>query len=111
MKLISDCLEIKHLDQYAKCSIDRIIVSLPHVSARPARVYTMEELKEIVKFAHELGLEVGVNMLNFVMEDDLDKFQDALLFCKDNKIDRIYFADMGVYWMAKEMKMEHLLIK
>lgn len=110
MKLISDCLEIKHLDQYAKCSIDRIIVSLPHVSARPARVYTMEELKEIVKFAHELGLEVGVNMLNFVMEDDLDKFQDALLFCKDNKIDRIYFADMGVYWMAKEMKMEHLLI-
>ena len=56
MKLISDCLEIKHLDQYAKCSIDRIIVSLPHVSARPARVYTMEELKEIVQFAHELGL-------------------------------------------------------
>lgn len=110
MKLISDCLEINHLDRYAACGIDRIIVSLPHVSARPARVYRMEDLKEIVKQAHDLGLEVGVNMLNFVMEDDLGRFQDALLFCEDNKIDRIYFADMGVYWMAKEMKMEDMLI-
>lgn len=109
MKLICDCFEIENLDQYVNC-IDRLIVSLPDVSIRPVRVYDKNKIKDAVKKAHELGLEVGLNMLCFVMEENIEVFEDALLFCKTNDIDKIYFSDMGVYQMAKEIGLENRLI-
>lgn len=110
MKLICDCFEIGNLSQYAKSGIKRIIVSMPKVAARPARVYKRNEVKEAAEKAHDLGLEIGMNMLNFMMEDETEMFRDALLFCRENKIDRIYFSDMGVYQLAREMNMEKSLI-
>lgn len=110
MKLITDCFDINNLDQYNANGIDRIIVSLEGVSVRPVRVFEKEEIKSAIKHAHEIDLEIALNMLNFMMEEDIEMFKDALLFCKENKIDRIYYSDMGVYQLAKELEIEDKLI-
>ena len=110
MKLICDCFEIRNLDQYADNGVDRLIVSLPKVSARPVRVYERKKVRDAAKKAHVLGLEIGVNMLNFMMEEEIEIFRDALFFCQENEIDKIYFSDMGVYQLAKDMGMEKRLI-
>lgn len=101
MKLICDCFEFNDLIKYKKSGIDRIIVSLPFVSVRPVRVFSKDEMKELVNEAHRLGLEVGLNLLNFMLEEKIDLFEEALIFCKENDIDCIYFSDMGVFQLAK----------
>ena len=110
MKLICDCFNIEHLDLYKNSGIDRILVSMPLVSVRPVRVVNKDELKELVKKAHELDLEVGVNMLGFMLEEQIDDFRNALVVCKENNIDKIYYADMGVFQLAKELDMIDKLI-
>ena len=103
MKLICDCFQIENLNLYKDNGIDRIIVSLPKVSVRPVRVVSLDELKELVIKAHSLDLEVGLNMLNFMMEEEIDVFKDTLKTCKEIGVDKIYYSDMGVYQLANEL--------
>lgn len=110
MKLICDCFDIQHLNLYKNSGIDRILVSMPLVSIRPVRVYTKDEIKWIVNEAHMLNLEVGLNMLNFMMEEEIECFREILLFCKEINMDKIYFADMGVFQLAKEIELVSSLI-
>lgn len=110
MKLTTDCFDINHLDQYKKNGIDRIIVSLASVSVRSVKVLNTEELRQVVLQAHELDLEVALNMLNFMMEEEIDTFKNVLLDCKEMGVDKIYYADMGVYQLAKEIGIADKLI-
>lgn len=110
MKIITDCFDLHHIEQYAKCGIDRLIVSLPFVSLREVKTYTYDEVKKKIPVLHEKNMEIAVNMLNFVLEESIEKFKEALVFCKEEKVDVIYFSDMGVYQMAKELKIEHKLV-
>ncbi len=110
MKIIADCYDIQHLDDYLNCGIDRLILSPPTTSIRPVRVFDMSEIKNMILSIHEKQLEVGFNMLNFMMEETIGEFQDQLLFAKKMQVDAIYFSDMGVYQLAKEIQMENKLI-
>lgn len=106
MKLICDCFQIHDLNIYKNNGIDRIIVSFEKVSVRPIRVVNHEELKDLVNKAHSIDLEVGLNMLNFMMEEEINIFEDTLKYCKEIGVDRIYYSDMGVYQLAKELNLE-----
>ena len=103
MKLICDCFQIDDLNKYKDNGIDRIIVSLPKVSVRPVRVVNFDELKDLVIKAHSIDLEVGLNMLNFMMEEEINVFEDTLKYCKEIGVDKIYYSDMGVYQLAKDL--------
>lgn len=110
MKITSDCFNINHLNQYKDNHINRIVVSMDHVSVRPVVVLNKEELKKLVLEAHELNLEVAVNMLNFMMEEKISIFEDVLLYCKEVGVDYIYYSDMGVYQIASELKIQDKMI-
>lgn len=105
MKLICDCFQIHDLNIYKNNGIDRIIVSLDKVSVRPVRVVSLNELKDLVNKAHSIDLEVGLNMLNFMMEEEINVFEDTLKTCKEIGVDKVYYSDMGVYQLAKDLDM------
>lgn len=110
MKVISDCFNINHLNQYKEHHIDRIVVSMDHVSVRSVLVVNKDELKNLVLEAHKMNLEVALNALNFMMEEKISIFEDVLLYCKEIDVDYIYYSDMGVYQIASELNIQNKLI-
>ncbi len=110
MKLTMDCFNINHLNLYKENHVDRIIVSYDEVSVRSVLVLNKNELKKVVDDAHDIGLEVALNMLNFMMEEKIDSFKDVLLYCKEINVDYIYYSDMGVYQLASEIGIQDKLI-
>ncbi len=110
MKLICDCFDLNHLENYVQSGVDRLIVALPHVSVRQVKTFSFESIAAWIPVVHEKHIEVAVNMLSFMMEEEIELFQDALTFCKENHVDFIYYSDMGVFQLASEMGMEERLI-
>ena len=110
MKITSDCFNIDHLALYKQHHIDRIVVSMDQVSVRSIQVVNKEELKNLVDEAHKMELEVALNALNFMMEEKICVFEDVLLYCKEVGVDYIYYSDMGVFQIAKELNIQEKMI-
>lgn len=110
MKISVECLNDQHIQKYADAGATCLIVSLPEVSLRSSQILSESQVIKAVQTCHELKMEVAMNMMSFVEEEKIERFEKTLLFCKQNHIDAIYFSDMGIYQMAKEIGIENRLI-
>lgn len=110
MRLAADGFTLQDIENYSRHGIDLIIYSLPCVSLRPVCTLNESELKEARKMCNDSSIELGINMMRFFVEDELDMLRESMRLCAEHKVDVIYFSDMSVYMMAKEFDYESHLI-
>ncbi len=77
-----------------------------------ANDYTFSNTQIIGLLRHAKLLNVKVYILcnKMIFEEDLEELKSHLMWLKDLGISGIYFSDMAVYMLAKELEIEHLLI-
>lgn len=64
--------------------------------------FTIEEMRELLTFAHSRGVKVYVTVNIFPHNDDIDLLPEYLAKLEELKVDALILADVGVYQLAKE---------
>ncbi len=78
-------------------------ILLRHIDVSIEAVYEEGCFFEKIQTVKNLGFKVGVSMNRFFEESMLDSITTFFNRCLLEKVDRIYFSDMAVYMMAKEV--------
>ena len=105
MKLIVSANSKKHLDTLVKKELDGIILSIDKLSVNDNFYIDVDELDKI----DFKGKEVFVSLNKLMHNNDLDYLRIVMTKLKDKNV-RIFFYDMAVYNIAKELDMVDKLI-
>lgn len=65
--------------------------------------FSLEEMAEMVKYAHSFGKKVYVTVNIFAHNDDINKLPDYLLSLEKVGVDAILVSDLGVWAIAKKV--------
>lgn len=87
-----------------------IVLAIEEFSIGQDHTYSDSELKEIVKKAQSLDVKVSVLVNKMIFDDEVDALIKKLELLKKLEVDSIFFSDMAVFMLAKDLKIEHLLI-
>ena len=87
-----------------------IVLAIEEFSIGQDHTYSHSELKEIVKKAQSLDVKVSVLVNKMIFDDEVDALIKKLELLKKLEVDSIFFSDMAVFMLAKDLKIEHLLI-
>lgn len=87
-----------------------IILAMENFSIGQDHTYTDKEIIEISKKAKEDKVKVYVLCNKMIFDDEVESLKKTLEFLKDLDIDGIYFSDMAVFMLARDLKMHSLLI-
>ena len=87
-----------------------IVLAIEEFSIGQDHTYSDSELKEIIKKAQSLNVKVSVLVNKMIFDDEVDALIKKLELLKKLEVDSIFFSDMAVYMLAKDLKIEHLLI-
>lgn len=101
---------IESLEKLKNAKADAVIIGVEHFSIRSSIVVKKEELKLWETKCDQLGLKLYINFLRLCMDQDLDKVREYFACFKSLHIDGIYYADEGLYYEAKKMGIEDVLI-
>lgn len=71
-----------------------------------AENFTIDEIKEGIKFAHDRGKKVYLTANILPHNDDVDEFEEFILQMKDLGFDAVLIADPGLFDMVKELAPE-----
>lgn len=66
-----------------------------------ANNFSLDEIKEIVAFAHNMDKKVYVTVNIFAHNEDIDKLPQYLLDLQEAKVDALLISDLGVWMTAK----------
>ena len=87
-----------------------IVLAIEEFSIGQDHTYSDSELKEIIKKAQSLNVKVSVLVNKMIFDDEVDALIKKLELLKKLEVDSIFFSDMAVFMLAKDLKIEHLLI-
>ncbi|MBQ0067196.1 MAG: U32 family peptidase, partial [Phascolarctobacterium sp.] len=65
--------------------------------------FSFDEMKEMVKFAHDLGKKVYVTVNIFAHNTDIDELPDYLRAVAKTGVDALLISDLGVWNVAKQV--------
>ena len=102
--------DLNRLPEIKEAGADAVIFGVEQISIRQSLLVSFDRIQDIVAKCHHLGLKAYVNALRFFMEDEMDLVEKFLEVCAVSHVDGIYYSDEGVYYLARQRKMESLLI-
>lgn len=108
--LITTPYTINDLKPLKEAGADGVVIGTPFFSARPAAVFSFEELEALRKKTQTLNLLMFVLVNRMFTEEELDRLTDYLKILKELQVDGIYFCDEGVLQIAKSLQMADRLI-
>lgn len=87
-----------------------IIVGSDFFSVSNVADFKEDEIRQVKQICVDLHMQCYVLMNRFFMSHELKEVRRYLQFLKDLQVDGIYFTDMGIYYEAKQLGMESILI-
>jgi putative protease len=81
---------------------DAVYAGTPDLSLRTKADFTLEELKEGVKFVHEHGKKIYITLNLFTHNKDIEKLPEMIDALRDVHPDGLIIADPGVFAMVRE---------
>lgn len=109
-RLITSIYELNDIKKVAHAGITTVIVGTPFFSVRSTCHFDDEQLLNAKELCRENELELYVLVNRFFVEKELIKLREQLQKLKSLDVDGIYFTDMAVYYEARNLEMEDMLI-
>ncbi len=81
---------------------DAVYLGTPDMSLRTKSKFTLEEVKEGIRFAHAHGVRVYLTLNLFTHNKDVPKLDDYIETLKDISPDGVIIADPGVFAYVQE---------
>lgn len=110
MKKIVTLTNISYLTRFKEQKIDGIIIGQENFSNRFNSYFNNDKIENIKYECNKLGLELYINLNNIFYEKDIINLKNNLIYLKSLKVDGIYFNDLAIIQLAKELNMIDLLI-
>ncbi len=110
LEISAACFELADIPKYHQAGIRTVLFSLPFFSARPAGVFTNEQINEGTRQLHQLGMKSAVQLTRFFTESECEACREELAILKEINVDAIYFTDCAVLQLADELNMKEKLI-
>lgn len=80
---------------------DAVYAGMPAVSLRNKTSFTLDEMKEGILYAHEIGKKVYLTINLFTHNHDLPRLNEFISHLKDLNPDGVIVADPGVFELLK----------
>jgi putative protease len=110
MKFAVTPFSVKSIPSLIEAGADIIIMGNEAYANRLVHSYSTLEIKEASEQIKKLGKELYI-ALNIMMHNKvIETVKEFLDFVKTIDVSGIIFGEVGVYQVAKELEMEHLLI-
>lgn len=81
---------------------DAVYAGMPGVSLRNKTSFTLEEMKQGIQYAHQLGKRVYLTINLFTHNRDLERLSEFVSHLKELNPDGVIVADPGVFAYIKE---------
>ena len=84
---------------------DAIYIGSPKFGARQAVGNSLEDIKEVVEYAHKFYVKVHVTINTILTDDELKQAQELIFKLYEIGVDAIIVQDMGIFKLAVEGKL------
>lgn len=108
--LIASPYQIEDIEKLKDAGASSVIIGSPFFSVRSISHFTHEEVKAAKALCKKLKMQCYYLLNRFFVEDELSLLKEELLFLKQLDMDGIYFGDMGVFYEAQQLGMQHKMV-
>lgn len=81
------------------CGADAVYIAGPSFGAREAAGNSFEDLKELVRYAHQFGAKIYLTLNTILYNDELDKVEKYINKAYDIGVDALIIQDLGILKM------------
>ena len=86
------------------CGADAIYIGAPQFGARKNVPNSLEDIKEVVEYAHKFWAKVFIALNTILSNSELDEAIDLVLKLSEIGVDALIIQDMGLLERIMEMK-------
>lgn len=98
------------IKRYKEAGASIILLAERKFSVQAASYFKKEDFLNLIQEAHQLGMKAFVLCNRMIFDEDFTELRNYLTYLNEVRIDGIYYIDLAVYMMAKELGMEDKLI-
>lgn len=110
IELLAPAGDLERLKYAVVYGADAVYIGGKEFSLRAnASLFTREEIREGVSFAHEKGVRVYVTVNVYPDEEDFQGLDDYLLFLDDAQVDAIIVSSLAILLRAKQLQVHYEL--
>ncbi len=110
VRIIASIYELDDIKKLYEAGANAIVVGTPFYSVRSASHLTYDELKQAKALCQAYHIELYVLVNRICMEEELSQVKQHLQQLKELDVDGIYFSDMGVFEVARQLAMTNKMI-
>ena len=86
-----------------------VVVAIKHFSVGQDHIYSPSEIESMIKQGKN-QVRIYILLNKMIFDEDVDLLKKILLWLKKIAVAGIYFSDMAVFMLAKQLEMQDLLI-
>lgn len=110
MKIAVNPTSIESIISLSEAGADIFILGNDDYASRLTTSFTEDDIIKAIEMIHNLGKEIYISLNIIAHNENLKNIEIFLKSLKNSSPDAIIFGDLGVYMIARKLKMEHLLI-
>lgn len=110
MKLLVEAYTSNEIEQIKQHHADGVILSVEFFSARSQNYLKEEVLPSMVEIAKQNSLEVYVDVTRMFVDEEMEALTSFLSKCKELKVNGVYFSDMSVFEVCRDLNMNDLCV-
>ena len=110
MRKIATIRNIEDINKLKALGIDCVLIGEKNFSSSIEMLFTLSEINEIVKYSHDLNMEVIVCLNRLYFDDDLNKLSECISELVRLNVDYIEYTDPCVYMICSGLNCVNKLI-
>lgn len=110
MQFIVTFHEVSNIEKLLKAGANGFVFQNDLITPRPTSSLDLETMTEALIECKKFDAIVYLQATLMMHEMHIDTVKEFLVWAKEQQVDGVLFADVGVYQLAKEMGLEALLI-
>ena len=110
MRKIATIRNIEDINKLKALGIDCVLIGEKNFSSSIEMLFTLSEINEIVKYSHDLNMDVIVCLNRLYFDDDLNKLSECISELVRLNVDYIEYTDPCVYMICSGLNCVNKLI-
>ena len=99
IELLSPAKDLACGIEAIRCGADAVYIGAPHFGARAAAGNSVDDIAQLVAYAHQYGVHVYVTMNTIIFDDELEEARMLALKLHEVGVDALITQDMALQQM------------